>query len=36
MFGLEYLAVGGAFALLTFLIALTASVLSGDNNDEEE
>jgi hypothetical protein len=31
---LEALAVGGAFALLTFLIALTASILSGDDDEE--
>jgi hypothetical protein len=31
---LEALAVGGAFALLAFLIALTASILSGDDDEE--
>jgi hypothetical protein len=34
--GLEILAVGGAFALLTFLIVLTALVLSADEKMGEK
>lgn len=35
MHGLEFIAVGAAFALTTWLIIVTALVLSGDNDEED-
>lgn len=35
MHGLEFIAVAGAFALVTWLIIATALFLSGDNDEEE-
>ncbi len=35
MFGLEFLAVGAAFALTTWLIIVTALFLSGDDDEED-
>lgn len=34
MHGLEFLAVGAAFALTVWLIILTALIMSGDNDEE--
>lgn len=33
--GLEILAVGGAYALFLFLVILTATLLSGDNDEKD-
>ena len=35
MHGLEFIAVAGAFALVTWLIILTALIVSGDNDEEK-